>query len=164
VNATQAAVDLDDAEGLLAADREGLLRSASMAGAQVRATAAALDEGDLDPLKSDQPPRTVIWVAGRGNAETAGVMLSAMLGGSAAAPIVVASEVPPWIGALDVLVLAGDDPGDPALVSAAATAVRRGARVAVVAPYEGPLRDATAGRSVSLAPRLWVRDDFNLGA
>ena len=162
MNATHAAVDLDDVEGLLAADRDGLLRAASMAGAQVRATAAALDEGDLDALKSDEPPRTVIWVAGRGNAETAGTMLAATLGGSVAAPIVVASEVPPWIGALDVLVLAGDDPGDPALVSAAATGVRRGARVVVVAPYEGPLRDATAGRSVSLAPRLWVRDDFSL--
>jgi hypothetical protein len=162
VNATQAAVDLDDVEGLLAADRDGLLRAASMAGAQVRATAAALAEGDLDGLKSDQPPRTVIWVAGRGNAETAGAMLSATLGGSVAAPIVVASEVPPWIGALDVLILAGDDSGDPALVSAAATGVRRGARIVVVAPYEGPLRDATAGRSVSLAPRLWVRDDFRL--
>jgi hypothetical protein len=162
VNATQAAVDLDDVEGLLAADRDGLLRAASMAGAQVRATAAALDEGDLDALKSDEPPRTVIWVAGRGNAETAGTMLAATLGSSVAAPIVVASEVPPWIGALDVLILAGDDPGDPALVSAAATGVRRGARVVVVAPYEGPLRDATAGRSVSLAPRVWVRDDFSL--
>jgi hypothetical protein len=162
MNATQAAVDLDDVEGLLAADRDGLLRAASMAGAQVRATAAALDEGDLDALKSDQPPRTVIWVAGRGNAETAGSMLSATLGGSVGAPIVVASEVPPWIGALDVLILAGGDPGDPALVSAAATGVRRGARIAVVAPYEGPLRDATAGRSVSLAPRLRVRDDFSL--
>jgi hypothetical protein len=139
-----------------------LLRAASMAGAQVRATAAALDEGDLDALKSDEPPRTVIWVAGRGNAETAGTMLAATLGSSVAAPIVVASEVPPWIGALDVLILAGDDPGDPALVSAAATGVRRGARVVVVAPYDGPLRDATAGRSVSLAPRLWVRDDFSL--
>ncbi|HET7664973.1 MAG TPA: TobH protein [Mycobacterium sp.] len=162
MNATRAAVDLDDGEGLLAADREGLLRAASMAGAQVRATAAALEEGDLDPLKSDAPPRTVVWVAGRGNAETAGAMLSATLGASASAPMVVASEVPPWIGALDVLVLAGDDPGDPALVSAAATGVRRGARIAVVAPYEGPLRDATAGRSVSLAPRLRVRDDFGL--
>jgi hypothetical protein len=162
VNSTHATVDLDDVQGLLAADREGLLRAASMAGAQVRATAAALDEGELDALKSDQPPRTVIWVAGRGNAETAGSMLSAALGGSVAAPIVVASEVPPWIGALDVLILAGDDPGDPALVSAAATGVRRGARVVVVAPYEGPLRDATAGRAVALAPRLWVRDDFGL--
>lgn len=162
MNGTQAAVDLDDVEGLLAADREGLLRAASMAGAQVRATAAALDEGELEALKSDQPPRTVIWVSGRGNAETAGTMLSATLGGSVAAPIVLTPEVPPWIGALDVLILAGDDPGDPALVSAAATGVRRGARIAVVAPNEGPLRDATAGRSVSLAPRVWVRDDFSL--
>jgi hypothetical protein len=37
-------IDLDDADGLLAADREGLLRGASMAGAQMRATAAAMDE------------------------------------------------------------------------------------------------------------------------
>jgi hypothetical protein len=162
VNGTRATVDLDDVEGLLSADRDGLLRAASMGGAQVRATAAALDEGDLDALKSDTPPRTVIWVAGRGNAETAGAMLSATLGGSVGSPIVVASEVPPWIGALDVLILAGDDPGDPVLVEAAATGVRRGARIAVVAPYEGPLRDATAGRSVSLAPRLWVRDEFGL--
>ena len=162
MNGTQATLDLDDVEGLLAADRDGLLRAASMAGAQVRATAAAVDEGELDALKSDQPPRTVIWVAGRGNAESAGSMLAAALGGSVAAPIVVASEAPPWIGALDVLIVAGDDPTDPALVAAAATGVRRGARVVVVAPYEGPLRDATAGRSVALAPRLWVPDDYGL--
>lgn len=162
MNATHATVDLDDAEGLLAADRDGLLRAASMAGAQVRSTAAALDEGDLASLESGQRPRTVIWVAGRGTAETAGAMLAAALGGSTAAPIVVASEVPPWIGPLDVMVLAADDPGDPMLVSAAATGVRRGARVVVAAPYEGPLRDATAGRSVSLAPRVWVPDDFGL--
>ena len=157
-----ATIDLDDVNGLLDADRDGLLRAASMAGAQVRATAAAVDEGELDALKSDQPPRTVIWVAGRGNAESAGALLAALLGGSTAAPIVEASEAPPWIGALDVLIVAGDDPGDPTLVAAAATGVRRGARVVVVAPYEGPLRDATAGRSVALAPRVWVRDDFGL--
>lgn len=162
MNGTQATIDLDDVEGLLAADRDGLLRAASMAGAQVRATAAAVEEGELDGLKSDQPPRTVIWVAGRGNAESAGAMLAAALGGSVAAPIVVASEAPPWIGALDVLIVAGDDPGDPALVAAASTGVRRGARVVVVAPYEGPLRDATAGRSVALAPRVYVPNDYGL--
>lgn len=162
MNATEAVVDFDDVEGLIAADHEGFLRAASMAGAQVRSTAAALDEGDLDSLKSDIPPRTVIWVAGRGNAETAGTMLAAALGGSVSAPVVVASEVPPWIGALDVLVVAGDDPGDPALVTAAATGVRRGSRVVVAAPYEGPLRDATAGRVAALAPRVWVPDDFGL--
>jgi hypothetical protein len=162
VNGTQAAVDLDDVEGLLAADRHGLLRVASMAGAQVRATAAALEEGVLESLRSDQPPRTVVWVAGRGTAERAGAMLAAALSGSVAAPIVVAPDAPPWIGALDVLILAGDDPGDPALVSAAATAVRRGARVVVVAPFAGPLRDATAGRAAVLDPRLRVPDDFGL--
>ncbi len=156
-----ATIDFDDAEGLLAADRGGLLRGAAMAGAQVRATDAALQEGALESVAGG-PPRTVIWVAGRGHAETAGSILAAALGGSAAAPIVVCAEAPPWIGALDLLVVAGDDPGDPALVGAAATAVRRGARVVVVAPYDGPLRDATAGRAAVLEPKLWVPDDFGL--
>lgn len=155
-------VDLDDAEGLLDADREGLLRGASMAGAQMRATAAAFDEGVFEPLRSGQPPRTVVWVAGNGTAEAAGSLLVAALGGSTVAPIVTASEVPPWIGALDVLVVAGDDAADPALVAAVASGVRRGARVLVAAPEEGPLRDAAAGRAVTLPPRLRVPDDFGL--
>ena len=160
--ASAAVVDLDDADGLIAADRMGLLRAASMAGAQVRAVAAALDEGDLEAVRSDALPRTVVWVAGRGPAENAGAMLAAALGGSVGTPIVVASEAPPWIGALDVLIIAGDDAGDPLLVAAAAMGVRRGARVVLVAPYEGPLRDATAGRSVALPPRLQVPEDFTL--
>ena len=155
-------VDLDDVEALLGADRDGLLRAASMAGAQMRATAAALDEGVLDSLRSDHPPRTVSWVATRGTAEVAGSLLAAALGGSMAAPFVVASEVPPWIGALDVLIVAGDDAADPALVTAAATGVRRGARVVIVAPEEGPLREIAAARAVVLAPRVQVPADFGL--
>lgn len=155
-------VDLDDVDGLLAADRMGLLRAASMAGAQVRAVAAALEEGELDTLRSDAPPRTVVWLAARGPAENAGAMLAAAVGGSVGTPIVVASEAPPWIGALDVLVIAGEDAGDPQLVAAAAMGVRRGARIIVVAPHEGPLRDATAGRSVALPARLPVPEDFTL--
>ena len=162
MSATRAKVDLDDTEGLIAADRDGLLRAASTAGAQVRATAAAVDEGALDAVRTGERPRSVIWVAGRGTAESAGAMLAATLGGSAAVPIVTAVEAPPWIGPLDVLIVAGDDPGDPTLVSAAATGVRRGARVVVAAPYEGPLRDATAGRVAALSPRLWVPDEFAL--
>ncbi|HMZ14607.1 MAG TPA: TobH protein, partial [Mycobacterium sp.] len=152
MNSANATVDLDDTEGLLDADRDGLLRASAMAGAQVRATAAAIEEGALNSVADGQRPRTLIWVAGRGAAETAGTMLAAAFGGSAGEPMVVAAESPPWIGPLDVLVVAGDDPGDPALVTAAATAVRRGARVVVAAPYEGPLRDATAGRTAVLAP------------
>ncbi|MET0475876.1 MAG: TobH protein [Mycobacterium sp.] len=162
MSAAHATIDLDDVEGLLAADRDGLLRAASMAGAQMRATAAAFDEGLLEPLRSELPPRIVVWVASRGAAEAAGAMLAAALGGSTAAPIVVASEVPPWIGALDVMIVAGDDPADPVLVSAAATGIRRGARVVVVAPDEGPLREVAAGRAVVLAPRLLVSDEFTL--
>jgi hypothetical protein len=155
-------IDLEDAEGLLAADRQGLLRAAASAGAQVRTVVAATDEGELDSLRADDRARSVIWVAGRGTAETAGAILAATFGGTASEPIAVAGEAPPWVGPLDVLIVAGDDPGDPALVAAAATAVRRGARVLVVAPYEGPLRDSTAGRAAVLAPRLWVPDEFGL--
>jgi hypothetical protein len=162
VSALRASVDLDDTDGLIGADRDGLLRGASTAGAQVRATATAVDEGALEALSIGQRPRSVVWVAGRGPAESAGAMLAAAVGGSAAEPIVVAAEAPPWIGPLDVLVVAGDDPGDPSLAMAAAVAVRRGARVVVAAPYEGPLRDATAGRAAVLAPRLRVPDDFGL--
>ncbi|BBX95162.1 TobH protein [Mycobacterium lacus] len=161
MNATRA-IDLEDTDGLIAADRIGLLRAASNAGAQVRTVAAAHEEGELESLRGDAPPRSVIWVAGRGTAETAGAMLAATLGAVAAAPIAVVTGAPPWVGPLDVLIVAGDDPGDPALVSAAATGVRRGARVVVVAPYEGPLRDTTAGRVAVLAPRLWVPDEFGL--
>jgi hypothetical protein len=155
-------IDLEDAEGLLAADRQGLLRAASSAGAQARTVAAAVDEGELDSLRAEDRARSVVWVSGRGTAQTAGAILAATLGGAAAEPITVVGEVPPWVGPLDVLIVAGDDPGDPALVTAAATGVRRGARVLVVAPYEGPLRDSTAGRVAVLAPRLWVPDEFGL--
>ncbi|MGV0991777.1 MAG: TobH protein [Mycobacterium sp.] len=156
------AVDLDDSDGLREADRDGLLRASAMAGAQVRATATAVEEGALESVAGDQRPRTIVWVAGRGPAESAGAMLAAALSGTSASPIVTAAGSPPWIGPLDVLIAAGDDAGDPVLVTAAAIAARRGARVVIAAPYEGPLRDATAGRAAVLAPRLWVPDEFGL--
>lgn len=156
------AVDLEDADGLIAADRDGLLRAASMAGAQVRSVAAALSEGELDSLRGEDRVRSVIWVAGRGAAETAGALLAATLATAAAEPIALVTEAPPWVGPLDVLIVAGDDPGDPALVGAAATGVRRGSRVVVVAPFEGPLRDSTAGRVAVLSPRLPAPEEFGL--
>ncbi len=162
MSAVHATVDLDDTSALLEADRDGLLRSAAMAGAGVRATAAAVEEGALDSLAADQRPRTVIWLARRGPAETAGAMLAAALGATAGEPLITAAQAPPWIGPLDVLIAAGDDPADPVLVSAAATAARRGARVVVAAPFEGPLRDGVAGRAAVLAPRLWTPDEFGL--
>ncbi|MCG5431621.1 TobH protein [Mycobacterium sp. MYCO198283] len=161
MSAPSSAPDLDDAEGLAAADRDGLLRAVATAGASVRAVAATAAEGGLDALR-DSRPRSVVWISGRGTAGTAGALLAAGWGATSVAPIAPASGVPPWVGPLDVVVVAGDDPGDPALVAAASGAVRRGARVVVAAPFEGPLRDATAGRAAVLAPRLWLPDAFNL--
>jgi hypothetical protein len=161
MSATRSAIDLDDADGLITADREGLLRASSTAGSHVRAIAEALQEGALESLAGPLP-RTVIWVAGRGSAADAGRMLSGLLGHVAGAPIMVAADAPPWIGPLDVVVVAGDDPGDPVLAATTSMAARRGARVLVVAPFEGPLRDAAAGRAAVLAPRLPLDDAFGL--
>ena len=154
MNAVRATIDLDDTQGLIAADREALLPAASSAGAQVRATAAALDEGALDSVRGDDRPRTLVWVAGRGTAQTAGLMLASALGGVAAEPIVVAAEAPPWVGALDVVIVAGDDPGDPTLVGAAATGVRRGARVVVAAPSPASATCRSAMRAASVLAGL----------
>ncbi|KAA8939166.1 MAG: TobH protein, partial [Mycobacterium sp.] len=57
MSATQAVIDLDDTDALIEADRGGLLRAASTAGAQVRATAAALDEGALESVCDGGRPR-----------------------------------------------------------------------------------------------------------
>ncbi|POX89798.1 TobH protein, partial [Mycobacterium kansasii] len=59
-------VDLEDADGLIAADRDGLLRAASTAGAQVRAIAAAHDEGELDLLRGGgrRGPQQAVAVGG----------------------------------------------------------------------------------------------------
>jgi len=110
--------------------------------------------------------RHVIIAAARREVEAAAATIIVVEAGvavpveTAPAPIVIAAEAPPWIGPLDVLVVAGDDPGDPALVGAAASGVRRGARVVVAVPYEGPLRDATAGRVAVVEPRLPVAAEF----
>ncbi|MCB0944691.1 MAG: TobH protein, partial [Mycobacterium sp.] len=91
MSSANATVDLDDTEGLLDADRDGLLRASAMAGAQVRATAAAIDEGALNSVAGGQRTRTLLWVADRGGAGTAGNILAAAFGGSAGEPMVVAA-------------------------------------------------------------------------
>ena len=47
MSSAQATIDLDDTDALLEADSDGLLRAAAQAGAQVRATASAVDEGGM---------------------------------------------------------------------------------------------------------------------
>ncbi len=117
MSAAHATVDLDDTEGLLDADRDGLLRAAAMAGRRCGRPRPPSTRARWTSLADGQRPRTVIWVAGRGPAETAGAMLAAALGGVPPANRWCSRpQAPPWIGPLDVLVVAGDDPGDPVLV------------------------------------------------
>jgi hypothetical protein len=157
-----AIIDLDDADGLLAADRDGSLHAASMAGGQVRAVGVAVAEGALESLTSGERPRAVVWVGGRGTASTAGAVLAGALVDTASVPLVIAPRAPVWVGPLDVMVVTGHDAGDPVLSAAVEVGTRRGARVVIAAPEEGPLSDSGAGRAISLPPRLPVPDTFGL--
>ncbi|WP_431967779.1 tobH protein [Nocardia sp. bgisy134] len=154
-------LDLDDAASLEAADSGGALRSAASGGAQVRATAAAIAEHALARL-ADLRPRSVVLVSGSGRAARAAGLLVAALGDRAGLPVVLASALPPWVGPLDVVLVAGDDAGDPRLIEAVDRALRRGAEVVVAAPHEGPLRAAAAGRAALLEPRVPVLDHNRL--
>ncbi|AFU04984.1 hypothetical protein [Nocardia brasiliensis] len=154
-------LDLDDAASLEAADTAGALRSAASGGAQVRATAAAVGEDALARLAGLRP-RSVVFVSGAGRAARAASLLVAALGDRAGLPVVPVAALPPWVGPLDVVLVAGDDAGDPRLTDAVDRALRRGAEVVVATPIEGPMRAVAAGRAAVLAPRVPVLDHNRL--
>ncbi|MFE1595894.1 tobH protein [Nocardia sp. NPDC058705] len=154
--------DLDDAESLAAADTGGALRSAASGGAQVRATAAAVAETSLIERLADLRPRSLVLVTGSGRATRAAGLLVATLGDRAGLPIVPVTALPPWVGPLDVVLVAGDDAGDPRLIDAVDRAIRRSAEVVIAAPNEGPLRAVAAGRAIVLEPRVPVLDHNRL--
>ncbi|WP_029901512.1 hypothetical protein [Nocardia brasiliensis] len=154
-------LDLDDAASLEAADTAGALRSAASGGAQVRATAAAVGEDALARLAGLRP-RSVVLVSGAGRAARAASLLVAALGDRAGLPVVPVAALPPWVGPLDVVLVTGDDAGDPRLTDAVDRALRRGAEVVVATPIEGPMRAVAAGRAAVLAPRVPVLDHNRL--
>ncbi|WP_020105476.1 hypothetical protein [Nocardia sp. 348MFTsu5.1] len=149
------APEIDDVAALLDADVEGLLPASAMAGAQCRAMAAARDEGVLEPLEQLRP-RAVVVVCGDGTSGRAVDLVIALAGPHIDVPLIKCAAVPPWIGPLDVVVIAGDDAGDPRLADAAARAGRRRAEVVVAGPVEGPLQEALVGPVVDLSPRVHV--------
>lgn len=161
MTALSSLLDLDDADGVIAADVDGSLRSAALAGAQVRATATAVADGVGDRL-SDLRPRSVVFVAGEGRAARAASVLIAAVGARIGVPLVRAASTPPWVGPLDVVIVSGDDAGDPRLSESTAAAVRRGAETILVTPDEGPLRSAAAGRALFVPPRIAVREHNTL--
>ncbi len=152
-------LDLDDVTRLQAADVDGRLRLAALAGAQVRAIDEAVREGVLAPL-ADLRPRAVVLVVGRGSASAAADLVVTTMSPRTDVPIVVAGTLPGWIGPLDVVVLVGDDAGDMALADAAARVTRRRAELVVDVPFEGPVREAAAGSALDLSPRVPTPPEF----
>lgn len=153
------APDLDDVDRLQAADVDGRLRLAAMAGAQVRAVDEAVREGVLAPL-ADIRPRAVVLVVGGGTASAAADLVVTTTAARIDVPIVVAGRLPGWIGPLDLVVLVGDDAGDMTFADAAARATRRRAELVVDVPLEGPLAEAAGGSALNLSPRIPAPPEF----
>lgn len=150
---------LDDGDRLVAEDPQGLLRAAAAAGAQVRATAESADELARDG-SFELRPRALILVGRPGPGAAATEVLAALLADSAQLPVVRCEVVPAWAGALDVVFVHSEDPGDVALAESVHAAGRRGAGMLVVAEQEGPLAAAAAGYSVLVSPRVPVPPGF----
>ena len=152
-------IDLDDAEALRGADATGALLHASMGGAQVRAVATAVEAGALHELDGVRP-RALVWVGGRSSrARQAADVVTALteaVSGSTVPPIVVAHTLPTWVGALDVVLVSGDDAGDPGLAAAIDTAAGRGATVVVDVPREGPVAESGRGQALWLEPLSYL--------
>ncbi|MFT4201164.1 hypothetical protein [Gordonia sp. (in: high G+C Gram-positive bacteria)] len=153
-------VDLDDPSSLIDADVDGLLHAAARAGAQVRAVAEAVREGVTEPLAGLRPRSVVIVTGASVAAAQSARFVIAHTAARLDVPLVAAPALPGWIGPLDVVVLVGDDAGDPALADAASRASRRHAEFVVVAPMEGPLAAAVAGSGIDLSPRIVVPEQF----
>ncbi len=118
-----------------AADRIGLLPAAAAAGAQVRSVLTATNE-----LPSFDRPRAMV-VVGQGSQVDA-AFLTALTGRSAPAPILSSPRLPPWVGALDLVVVLATRPDDEAAAQDAALARRRGATTLVRCAEHGPVAEA----------------------
>ncbi|PXY26628.1 hypothetical protein DI005_35645 [Prauserella sp. PE36] len=152
---------LDDPARLTEADGAGLLRSAAMAGAQVRATIEAAAELELSDRLDIGRPRSVVLVVRPGVSRSATLLLNALLAPACPVPVVIADNVPGWIGALDVVLAHTDDPYDSDLAASLERAARYGATVVLSAPPDGPVASAIAGRGLLIAPRVLVPPELS---
>jgi hypothetical protein len=150
---------LDNPARLAQVDSDGLLRSAAMAGAQVRATAETARESNLAELAGVHP-RALVMLTRPGLGPAAASVLVALLQPSCPVPLVVTGSVPSWIGPLDVVLTHTDDPGDLMLAESVDRAGRFGASIVITAPSEGPVAAAGAGKVVLLPPRVPVPPGF----
>ncbi|RJK95380.1 SIS domain-containing protein [Vallicoccus soli] len=134
---------LDDPGAVLAADRSELLRFVATSGAQVREAMTRADEAGVARLAEDGRPRSVV-VAAAGASRHVGSVLEAVAGASCPVPVLRADgfALPGWVGPLDLVVAVGGATPPEETWALADESARRGCRLLVVAPPEGPLAEA----------------------
>ncbi len=120
-------------------------------GAQVRLIGSAIAEGMFAPLEGLRPRSVVVLTRGQLNQSCA--RLVEALHKPLRQPFVITSELPGYIGALDVLVAVTDDGGDEDFLRALITAGQRGVTTILVGPHDGPLIEE-APRDAIVIPTL----------
>jgi glucose/mannose-6-phosphate isomerase len=131
---------LEDASRMALADPGGMLREVASAGAQVRQALVTCEGVKLATLAAGGRPRAVV-VAGMGGSGIAGHVLQAAAGPGCPVPVerVRGWTLPAWVGAMDVVLAVSSSGHTAETLACAREAVRRGARVAVVAAEGSPL-------------------------
>lgn len=144
---------LDDQAALLAADRPGLLRALATAGAQVRELSALGDEAGLARLAAGGPPRSLVLVIEPPAVAVAGLLV-ALADRRAGCPVVlqaVDAPLPNWVGASDLVVVAGlSQARERELALLAEAAARRGAALLGIGRAAGTLEER----------RTWARAPY----
>lgn len=136
---------LDDTDLLLRRDEGGLLWALATAGAQVRQAVERAPDAGFDRLRADDPPRSLL-IATDASASGAARVLARLAGPAAPAVVWNGSELPPWAGPADALLVGSADGHHPRLAALTAVATQRGLALAVAAPAASPIA-AAAGRS-----------------
>lgn len=144
---------LADPGGLASRDTAGDLRAAATAGAQIRSAVFGASEAGVGSLAGFRP-RALVLLRRPGVSAAAADLTGALLGPRCPVPVVVADEVPGWIGALDVVVGHSAQDTDAELAASVELAARRGAEVVMAAPDSGPVAAAGAGRIRLVPPRV----------
>lgn len=124
------------------ADPGDMLRAVAGSGAQVRESASASLEAGLPALADEGRPRAVV-VLGSGVAALAAEVLAGTAGSACPVPLVVhrRRDLPPWVGAADLVVALSVSGRSDETVAALDLAVRRGSRLVAVAPEGSPLHE-----------------------
>ena len=116
-------------------DPHSLTLTAAAEGAHLRAAASAAADGLFDDLPE---PRAVVLITNESRARLAAEAVVALVA-DARAPITIARSLPRFVGALDLVFVLTDDPGDP-IAEVLAEADRRGAAARLLSGARRPPR------------------------